>query len=71
MKYTVTFKCLDDDNLSLEHNTNDYDQAVHFFWAMVTKLKTAHDKIDTHSWELTMRINGSHEMGFKYHFSKM
>jgi len=39
MKYTVEFKCLSKPNQDLIHHCNDYDQAEHFYWAMVVELK--------------------------------
>lgn len=70
MKYEIYFKCLNNPELDIKHHTNDYDQAEHFFWAMVLKLKSAHDKIDTNSWQLTLQINSEDTEDIKYHFSK-
>lgn len=74
MTYTVRYLCLNDSSRNIEHSTNDYDQAKHFFWAMVVRLHEAHKKIDTNVWELTLRRNsedGTKEPSYLYHFSKM
>jgi CBS domain containing-hemolysin-like protein len=72
VNYEVLFLCHNDSKLNLQHQTNDYDQAEHFFWAMVVKLKQAHDKIDVNTWQLTMAIiNADGSRQYKYNFSKM
>lgn len=70
-KYRVLFICFDDPNNHLRQETNDYDQAEHFFWAMVVKLTKDHET-DVHSWQLTLTFQHEEvdkEM-HKLHFSK-
>lgn len=39
MNYTVTFNH-EENKRNLIHQCNDYDQAEHFFWAVLTKMKS-------------------------------
>lgn len=72
MTYIVLFLCHNNEKLNVRHEANDYDQAEHFFWAMVMKLKQAHDNIDTNFWQLTLHfIDEQGNESYKYHFSKM
>lgn len=71
MTYTVLFLCHNDEKLNIKHECNDYDQAEFFFWAMVMKLKKAHDNIDTNFWQITLSsIDSEGRNNYKYHFSK-
>lgn len=38
MKYKVTLNFPEKQESNVEHNCNDYDQAKHFFWAIVNKM---------------------------------
>lgn len=73
MRYTVRFFCFNDPGKNIEHNANDYDQAKHFFWALVLRKHQAYKEIDTDQWELTLWSNPTNETekpSAMLHFSK-
>ena len=49
LQYTVRFDCFSKPEENIVHQTNSYEQAEHFVWAMILKLKSSSE-----SWQLTM-----------------
>lgn len=71
MRYSIRFLCHDKSENNLNHQCNDYEQAQHFFWAMVMELKSNHD---TYQWELTLwshLLNASAETLVQFPEGKM